>query len=557
MPEKIESFLLKRIITETKIPSLSPLVIQLIEVASDEKSSAKELAQIVEKDPGLTTRLIKLANSAFFGLREKVTTISRAIVILGFSRVRLMALTLSLRETFPLEKVGNMDYGKFWKTSLYRASIARTLAKKVKYKPEEAFINGLILEIGLLLLFATLTEKEKENFPGNTIPLKDLLAWEEKHFGINHRQIGEAAFKAWKFPEEVSQCQKYPLSDEAPLVCKIVQLADWAVEMFWGKKEISSAWYEAVETTLGISAEGLNKAVCEAFKAVDVLAQELKINIDKEKDLIEIMERANRAMSKINLELEQKLQKAILQMEQVQEKAHEESVQATLDAVAHEIRNPLMALGGFARRLSQVGADYAKVKTYAQVIVNEASRLERVLKDIGNYCQFYVPRLSLIDIKDFLNEIIKAWEEIFKEHGIEISQILPQEKIILSLDKLAMTQVVNKLIENALNSTPSEGGKIIFSIEKLPGRVILSIADNGQGYDEETIALITQETVTNKSFKPGLGIPWIKKIVKAHKGELRFESKKGEGTKVYIYLPYSENKDIIPSDLDLPLTASL
>ncbi|MCD6319202.1 MAG: hypothetical protein J7M03_00815 [Candidatus Desulfofervidaceae bacterium] len=100
-----------------------------------------------------------------------------------------------------------------------------------------------------------------------------------------------------------------------------------------------------------------------------------------------LKEKANQAISKINLKLEEKLQQTISQLEQTQEKSHKECLQATLDTIAHEIRNPLMALGGFARRLAQIATDDSELKTYAQVVINEASRLERVLKDINEYCQ--------------------------------------------------------------------------------------------------------------------------------------------------------------------------
>ncbi len=535
---KENSFILNQILTHSKLSSLSPLTIELIDLATREDTSAKDLVQIIEKDPALTTRILKLANSAFFGLRQPVSTISRAVVLLGFNRVRLMALTLSLRDTFPVGKVWQMDFEKFWRTSLYRASLASKLAEQVGEDAEEAFITGLILEVGLLLLFEILPEEIKKEFPGNKLPLKELLAWEQEHFGIDHRQIGKEVLTHWKFPPEMVACQCYPLPEDASLLCQIVYLAGWAAEMFWGEGCFSYTWYEQAEKKLGLSSSELNKVVCEIFEEVDVLAQELKLNMNKKRDILAIMEKANQAIFKINLQLEQRLQKVVAQVNQM-EVEEEGFCERLLDAVAHEIRNPLVALGGFARRLKEVERYDPKIKSYAQVIVNEASRLERVLKDITQYVQPYEPKQVLVELKAFLNEIIVHWKERATQQGIEIKETFPPEEITLKLDKEAIKQVLNKLIENAFCSILPQKGKIVLILEVEAETVRICVLDNGQGYEERVLRLLTQRPFTDKTFDPGLGAPWIKKIIKAHKGHLQIESKKGEGTKVCIILPHS------------------
>ena len=124
--------LLKKIVDSESLPSLSPIAIQLVELAADDRSSAPDLAAIIEKDPSLTTRLLKLVGSAFYARPERVSSISQAVVLLGFKKVRLMALSLSLRDTFPMGEHEGMDYNHFWKTSLYRGLIAQDFARSVQ-----------------------------------------------------------------------------------------------------------------------------------------------------------------------------------------------------------------------------------------------------------------------------------------------------------------------------------------------------------------------------------------------------------------------------------------
>ncbi|HEN21387.1 MAG TPA: HDOD domain-containing protein, partial [Desulfobacteraceae bacterium] len=156
MENRKKSLLLKKILESGALPSLSPLAVQLVELASDDSASAQDLAEIIEKDPALTTRLLKLVGSAFYGIPEKVKSISQAVVLLGFKRLRIMALSLSLRDTFAMGTKDGMDYDHFWKSSLYRAMIARSFAGAVNapgMNPEEAFVAGLIQEIGMLMLY--------------------------------------------------------------------------------------------------------------------------------------------------------------------------------------------------------------------------------------------------------------------------------------------------------------------------------------------------------------------------------------------------------------------
>src|SRR4030042_6263220 len=117
--------ILNQIATNEYLPSFSPLTVQLIGLSAEDRSSILDLTRIIEKDPGLTARLLKIVNSAFYAHREPISSISYAIMVAGFNKIRLMALNISLKDTFPLGKVNGMNYDFFWKTSLYRAILAQ------------------------------------------------------------------------------------------------------------------------------------------------------------------------------------------------------------------------------------------------------------------------------------------------------------------------------------------------------------------------------------------------------------------------------------------------
>ncbi len=386
--EKIRE-LLQRIESGYSLPTLSPVALKLVELASDEKSSATDLVRLIEKDPSLAVRLLKLANSAFFSSIHEITTLNQAVIKIGFRRLRIMALSISLRDTFPMGRVGPLNYAKFWRTSLYRALIARYLADHIAgIDPEEAFISGLILEIGLLIFFDLFVKEKDEDVSFDLDSLEDLLELERNRYGLDHRQVGEAAMRHWNFPEGMIACQRLYLrraeEPDTPLLVKLCELArSLSGILFLESKGFQSIYREA-ERYLGLDQESINEALFGVFHQVEEIAENLSVDVDREKDLMIIMEKANKALGQIS----EKISKGKEPLQDESPPSFDslpkdgEIVTHTLQAVAHEIRNPLLAVGGFARRLSASMEPSSKGGKYAQIILEEAERLEKVLSEM-------------------------------------------------------------------------------------------------------------------------------------------------------------------------------
>jgi HD-like signal output (HDOD) protein len=386
MGEKEPSQLLRRIESGYSLPLLSPAAMKLVEIALVETCSAEDLAALIEQDPSLAVRLLRIANSAFFKTTMPTTSLRQAVVKLGFQRLRIMALSLSLRDTFPMGTIGVLDYRQFWHTTLYRALIAKSLAAHLeRCSPEEAFVAGLIMEIGLLILF-DLRIKGDSGAPKIKLePLEELLMWERSRYGIDHRQVGEAALSYWRFPESIVRCQslhgKVALSEGAPLLAKIYELSrELSGLISRGPLGFNTPFQEA-ERLVGFKEDVVNDILLSAFEQVQDIAESLDLEMNRERDLMEIMEKANRALGRISEK-----------MTEFQEDPQRSSppsfdslvggngiVEHTLQSVAHEIRNPLLAVGGFARRLAAALDPGSEGGEYARIILEEASRLEDAL----------------------------------------------------------------------------------------------------------------------------------------------------------------------------------
>lgn len=379
MEKQEENKILKGLKKGYNLPTLSPVALKLVELASDDDCSARELANFIEKDPSLAVRLLKLANSAFFQSRQPVTTLEQALIKVGFHRLRIMGLSLSLRDTFPMGKVGPMNYEKFWRSSLYRALLAKSLAQRLKScHPEEAFVAGLILEIGLLVFYDLLILGRDVSLPENTDEFEKLLSWETEQFGINHRNVGEEALRFWKFPDSIIRSQKLygekALEKDASELARICEQARILGTLLLKKEHEFSSLYQEAYQTLNIDRDILDDILLETFEEVQVIADQLRLDLDGERDLLDLMEKANRALSQLTTQLPEQTSDKPPSFDPISD-GHILDTQ-TLQAVAHEIRNPLMVVGGFARRLATKLDPSSDSGRYAKFILDETLRLE-------------------------------------------------------------------------------------------------------------------------------------------------------------------------------------
>lgn len=188
------------------LPSLPSLAVRVIEVLEDPNTSATELAKIISADQGITLRILRMANSAYYGFTRQIGTVNLAIVVLGFDAVKSLALSLSIKDT--IKKWGDdltFNFKEYWIHSLYTAVGARTLAKSVGYKvPGEAFVAGLIHDMGKLIIAKYFRDKydqinqilEDEDQPGYVI--------EEKVLGVDHGLIGGLLSEKWQLPDSIT-----------------------------------------------------------------------------------------------------------------------------------------------------------------------------------------------------------------------------------------------------------------------------------------------------------------------------------------------------------------
>jgi hypothetical protein len=285
-------------------------------------------------------------------------------------------------------KVGQFDYELFWRVSLYRGLIAKSLAQQSKgANPEEAFLCGLTMEIGLPILFDLCIRGKNGQFSLDLEPLEELLERESSCYGLSHREVGAAALKFWKFPQHIIACQEvHPANLHANFsnLWAVCQLSRLFSQVTVKGPPAFKSFYSEAEAGLGLSQESIHDAVFETLAEVEKIAQGFKLRIDREKDIIGILENAKQALVRISQTVSQYPAqghpKNLPSFDSIDRE--DRCVKDALEAVAHEIRNPLTAVGGFARRLAVSLDPDSQSGKYARVILDEALRLEKILSEM-------------------------------------------------------------------------------------------------------------------------------------------------------------------------------
>ena len=204
--------------------------------------------------------------------------------------------------------------------------------------------------------------------------------------------------------------------------------------------------------------------------------------------------------------------------------------------ISHEIRNPLMMIGGFARQLAKESRD-EKNLTKLNLIVSEVQRLENLVKEMR---EFYLPRapeLKDVDINALLKQVHDLIKEDCERRSIRLEFKTDREEILVQGDRARLEQVLLNLAKNALEAM-DQGGKISFASGLKQGAAEISISDEGPGIPEEQQGKIFSPFYTTKKQGTGLGLSICKRIMEDHPGSsLSFTSEKGKGTTFVIKMP--------------------
>jgi HD-like signal output (HDOD) protein len=215
-----------------QVSSLPVIYTKINEAVNNPRSSMKDISDIIIDDPGLTSRLLQLVNSAFYGFPSKIDTVSRALSIVGTQQIRDLALATSIMSLFKGIPEDLVSMESFWRHSVACGLAAKILAtyRRCEMNVERFFAAGIIHDIGRLIIYKKIPETAREMILRCKANRELLYLVEKEVIGFNHSDLGSVLVRFWNLPPSLEEVVAYHHSPQEarryPIETSVVHVAD-------------------------------------------------------------------------------------------------------------------------------------------------------------------------------------------------------------------------------------------------------------------------------------------------------------------------------------------
>ena len=263
------------------IKDLIPLpkaYIRIQQLVNDPDSSLSDITEVIVHDPGLTSRILRIANSAYMALASKVDTVGRAVQVLGLNQVHDLALAgAAVGSLFKIES-DVIDMHDFWRRGVYAAVVGRAFAKRSAVSsPERAFVCGLLHDVGNLIIAYRMPDVYKELFELSVRENQPLSVIQARELGFDYSDVGSALLEKWQLPEPIIAPVRHHTNKLTQSPVEMV--ADASIVHTAAVVARASMWrdesdepvpefHDVAVTTIGIDDELITNCMTEADEAL-------------------------------------------------------------------------------------------------------------------------------------------------------------------------------------------------------------------------------------------------------------------------------------------------
>ncbi len=301
--------IVERVLRSKCLPSLPTVAAKLLSLTSQPEISVQEICRLVSYDISLSAKVLRVVNSAYYGLPQRVSSVQQAVSILGINAVRNLTLSFSLL-TIRGDAKSPFDYERFWQRSLAAAVSARMLLSLVQHHdPEEIFIASLLQNIGEMIL-AREFPREFEEALRLVSQGHDEIAAELQVLHIDHATIGYMVARKWGFPEALTTPIIY---HHAPLdcttgqgdsvACKIVYLSGLLANVFYSDRPdvYHRRFVTDSKKLFGLDSVQLETITADAHSEVNRVGQYFGLRLNLDRSIAEILQEANDKLAQLNM----------------------------------------------------------------------------------------------------------------------------------------------------------------------------------------------------------------------------------------------------------------
>lgn len=308
--------LLQKVLSSGDLPTLPTVASKLITLTTREDTTLSDIANLVSQDIALSTKILKVSNSAFYSFAQEIGSIKQAVSILGTNAVRSLVLSFSFLTIRAGNQKTKFNFQKFWERSLASAVASKLILEKVKgADTDEIFISGLLQNLGELIFARTFHKEYDELLTNIEENQYDLINAEEMTFGETHCYIGYQVAKTWGFPDSLAlpilfhhDPSYYAGSDKHILnTIKAVYLSDLLINIIYSDRpdEYHNQFSKEAKKLLGLQPEDIDDIFAGVHLQVKKAGDYFGLKIKEPRPIQEILQEANIRLSLLNLDYDQ------------------------------------------------------------------------------------------------------------------------------------------------------------------------------------------------------------------------------------------------------------
>jgi diguanylate cyclase (GGDEF)-like protein len=459
-----------------RLPTLPGVAMKILRAMGRDTPDIREISEIISLDAPLSAKVLKMVNSPFYGLSNKITSVHQAMVYLGLNTVKNLALSFSLLRTFEHKNKPFFDYVQFSKDSLVGAIAAKLIAEKTnRQHGENAFFLGLLQNIGLPIMAESMPVQYEEviiKIKSNSASLHEV---ESQLLGLNHMEVGEYVTHAWGLPAKLT----VPIgahhipghltsdSDDIEFLTKTLHLSSLYINLFNGSDpKVNYAEIEncirAYELNSFINNSATVKEITEGIKNLFPIF-EIKI---EEKKYIDIIEAARYESEKLSSDLLNQLQSQSECLDQLKQ-------QVGLDSMTQ-----LYNHDRFMEILHQEISRATRYKTPLSIIIADVDHFKSVNDFFGHQAGDH----ALKCVSSHLKKLLRDSDHIARYGGEEFGIILPMtplKEAIQAAERLRKAIESEKIIcrEKSISVTMSFGIALLENNRKVDVEGLIKMAD--------------------------------------------------------------------------------
>ncbi|MBM4056073.1 MAG: GGDEF domain-containing protein [Planctomycetes bacterium] len=430
--------IINNILKSPALPTLPAVATELISITSKEETTLKEIADLLSKDVSLSAKVLKIANSAYYGFAYKISTIQQAISCIGINAIRSLVLSFSFLAIKGGNKSEFFNYEDFLAKSLATAVVARLIKAKIdKNDLEEIFIAGLLKNIGKLILASTHPKLYDQIAKESQNSEKEITELEQEIIGIDHAQIGYEVTKNWGFPAILSIPILYHHFPERSkeddkkiqIYTNVIYFAGLVSNILYSNNpnKYYDKFVKGIKVIFGLSKAAIDDILDKVDLEVVQNANYFGFHIKKPKPIEEILIEANTILSGINLTYDQMNKELVNAKVQMQKVAKElETKNKWLESLAN--------IDGLTEVYNH---------RYLQIFLErEFNRTKRkkgafclIMLDVDNFKKFndtYGHQAGDFILKELcrlLQKGIRTYDIIARYGGEEFSIVLPETEL--------------------------------------------------------------------------------------------------------------------------------